>query len=149
MRMLAAYKQTKNQINATTHITAGSCYTEVRSKWHVGTNGQKATISHLSARSKHKNWPWLLWSCCIAGHREVHEERNGAFSDICHTNSHLVGRSHPVSVEVRQVDWEYRRKGASQLPLTKTIRLSTPKTTTCENLILGLTSPLTIFKRGS
>ena len=40
-RWLASYKQTKNQINATTHITAGSCYREVRWKWHVGTNGQK------------------------------------------------------------------------------------------------------------
>ena len=70
------------------------------------------------------------------------EERNGAFSDILHTNPHLAGRSHPVSVEVREFDWEQRRKGASQLPRTKTIRLSTPKTTSGEHLILGLTSPL-------
>ena len=75
MRVPAAYKQTKNKINATTHITAGSCYTEVCWKWHVGTNGQKATISHLSARSKLKNWPSPPWSCCLAGHREVHQEK--------------------------------------------------------------------------
>ena len=34
------------------------------------------------------------------------QERNGAFSDILHTNSHLVGRSHPVLVEVREFDWD-------------------------------------------
>ena len=33
----------------------------------------------------------------------------------------------------------------SQLPRTKTIRLSTPKTTTGENLILGYTSPLNLW----
>ena len=27
-------------------------------------------------------------------------------SDILHTNPYLVGRSHPVSVEVREFDWE-------------------------------------------
>ena len=75
MRVPANYKQTKNQINATTHITAGSCYREVRWKWHVGTNGKKATISHISARSKLTNWPSPPWSCCIAGHREVHQEK--------------------------------------------------------------------------
>ena len=80
----AAYKQTKNQINTTTHITAGSCYREVRWKWHVGTNGQKATISHLSARSKLKNWPSPPWSRCIAGHREVHQEK------IPHFNKHFA-----------------------------------------------------------
>ena len=30
MRVPAAYKQTKNQIKAVTHIAAGSCYREVR-----------------------------------------------------------------------------------------------------------------------
>ena len=75
MRVPAAYKQTKNQINATSHITAGSCYREVCWKWHVATNGQKATISHLSARSKLKNWPSPPSSCCLAGHREVHQEK--------------------------------------------------------------------------
>ena len=70
------------------------------------------------------------------------EERNGAFSDILHTNPHPVGRSHPVSVEVREFDWDSSRKGASQLSRTKTIRLSTPKTTTGEILIFALTSPL-------
>ena len=70
------------------------------------------------------------------------KERNGAFSDILHTNPHLVGRSHPVSVEVREFDWDSSRKGASQLPRTTTIRLSTPKTTTGEILIFALTSPL-------
>ena len=80
MRVPAAYEETKNQINPTTHITAGSCYREVRWKLHVGTNGQKATISHLSARSKHKNWPSPPWSCCIAGHREVHQEKMPHFN---------------------------------------------------------------------
>ena len=75
MRVPAAYKQTKNKINATTQITAGSCYREVCWKWHVGTNGQKATISNLSARSKLKNWPSPPSSCCLAGHREVHQEK--------------------------------------------------------------------------
>ena len=46
-------------------------------------------------------------------------------------------------MEVREFDWDSSRKGASQLPRTKTIRLSTQKTTTGENLILGYTSPLT------
>ena len=80
MRVPAAYKQTKNQIKAVTHIAAGSCYREVRWKWHVDTNGQKATISHLSARSKLKNWPSPQWSCCIAGHREVHQEKMPHFN---------------------------------------------------------------------
>ena len=48
---------------------------QVRWKWHVGTNGQKATISPLSARSKLKNRPSPPWSCIIAGHREVHQEK--------------------------------------------------------------------------
>ena len=69
-------------------------------------------------------------------------ERNGAFSEILHINPHLVGRSHPVSSEVREFDWDSSRKGASQLSRTKTIRLSTPKTTTGEILIFALTSPL-------
>ena len=51
----------------------------------------------------------------------------------------VVGRSHPVSVEVREFDWDQSRKGASQLPRTTTIRLGTPKTTTGENLIFALT----------
>ena len=34
----------------------------------------------------------------------------------------------------------------SQLPRTKTIRLSTPKPTTGENLILGYTSPVIQFQ---
>ena len=75
MRVPAAYKQTKNQINKTTHITAGSCYREVRWKWPVSTNGQKATISHFSAPSKLNNWPSPPWSCCTAIHREVHQEK--------------------------------------------------------------------------
>ena len=78
--MPAAYKQTKSQINATTHITAGSCYREVCWKWHMGTNGQKPTISHLSARSKLENWPLLPWPCCIAGHKEVHQEKMPHFN---------------------------------------------------------------------
>ena len=77
------------------------------------------------------------------------QERNGAFSDILHTNPHLVGRSHPVSVEVREFDWDSSRKGASQLPRTKTIRLSTQKTTTGENLILLYTSPLTLKRENN
>ena len=65
--------------------------------------------------------------------------------NILYTNPHLVGRSHPVSVEVREFDWDSSRKGASQLPRTTTIRLSTPKTTTGEILFFALTSPLSIF----
>ena len=53
-------------------------------------------------------------------------------------------RSHPVSVEVREFDWDSSRKGASRLSRTKTIRLSTPKTTTGEILIFALTSPLSV-----
>ena len=53
----------------------------------------------------------------------------------------VVGRSHPVWVEVREFDWDSSRKGASQLSRTKTIRLSTPKTSTGEILIFALTSP--------
>ena len=45
-------------------------------------------------------------------------------------------------MEVREFDWDSSRKGASQLSRTKTIRLSTPKTTTGEILIFALTSPL-------
>ena len=56
----------------------------------------------------------------------------------------VVGRSHPVSVEVRDFDWDSSRKGASQLSRTKTVRLSTPKTTTGEILIFALTSPLSV-----
>ena len=78
----------------------------------------------------------------LFGPKPVDSASKGAFSDILHTNPHLVGRSHPVSVEVREFDWDSSRKGASQLPRTKTIRLSTPKTTTGENLMLGYTSPL-------
>ena len=84
MRVPEAYKQTKYQINATTHITTGSCYREVRWKWHVGNNGQKATISHHSARSKLKNWPSPPWSCCLAWHREVNQEK------IPHFNKQLA-----------------------------------------------------------
>ena len=71
-------------------------------------------------------------------------ERHGAFSDILHTNPHLVGRSHPVSVEVREFDWDSSRKGASQLSRTRTIRLSTPKTTTGEILIFALKGKYTL-----
>ena len=45
-------------------------------------------------------------------------------------------------MEVREFDWDSSRKGASQLPRTTNIRLSTPKTTTGEILIFALTSPL-------
>ena len=44
-------------------------------------------------------------------------------------------------MEVREFDWDSSRNGASQLSRTKTIRLSTPKTTTGEILIFALTSP--------
>ena len=76
----AAYRQTKNQINVTTHVTAGSCYRQVRWKWHVGTNVQNETISHLCALSKLKNWPWPPWSSCIPGHREMHHEKMPHFN---------------------------------------------------------------------
>ena len=53
-------------------------------------------------------------------------------------------------MEVREFDWDSSRKGASQLSRTKTIRLSTPKTTTGEILIFALTSPLnTACRTGS
>ena len=71
------------------------------------------------------------------GHPCFYKNEMAAFSDILHTNPHLVGRSHPVSVEVREFDWDSSRKGASQLPRTTTIRLSTPKTTTGEILIFA------------
>ena len=45
-------------------------------------------------------------------------------------------------MEVCEFDWDSSRKGASQLSRTKTIRLSTLKTTTGEILIFALTSPL-------
>ena len=51
-------------------------------------------------------------------------------------------------MEVREFDWDSSRKGASQLPRTKTIRLSTQKTTTGENLIFGYTSPLSLSAGG-
>ena len=69
---------------------------------------------------------------------------NGAFSDILHTNPHLVGRINPVSVEVASsIGNKGGRERLSFLgPRPFTIRLSTPKTTTGGNLILGYTSPL-------
>ena len=77
------------------------------------------------------------------GHPCFYKNEMALLVTILHTNPHLEGRSHPVSVEVREFDWDSSRKGASQLPRTKTIRLSTPKTTTGEILIFALTSPLT------
>ena len=71
----APYKQTKNQINATTDITAASCYREVHWKSKVSTNGQNPTFSHLSARSQLKKWQWPPSSPCVAGHRQVHQEK--------------------------------------------------------------------------
>ena len=44
MRMPAPYKQTKNETNATTEITAGSCYREVLWNLKVSTNGQNPTF---------------------------------------------------------------------------------------------------------
>ena len=71
----APYKQTKNQINATTDITAGSCYREVHWNSKVSTNGQNPTFSHLSARSQLRKWQWPPSSPCVAGHRQVHQEK--------------------------------------------------------------------------
>ena len=66
MLVLAAYKQTKNQINATTHITAGSCYREVHWNRKVCTSdGQNFTFSHLSVCSKLRNLQWPSSSRCI------------------------------------------------------------------------------------
>ena len=70
MRVPAPYKQTKNETNATTEITAGSCYREVRWNWKVSTNGQNPTFSHLSARSQLRKGQWPSSSCCVAGHRK-------------------------------------------------------------------------------
>ena len=78
------------------------------------------------------------------------QHRQWIKKDILNTNPHLVGRSHPVSVEVPEFDWGSSRKGASQLPRTTTIRLRTPKTTTGEILIFASTSPLSdvfVFSR--
>ena len=69
----APYKPTKNQINATTDITAGSCYRVVHWNSKVSTNGQNPTFSHLSARSQLRNRQWLSSSPCVAGHRPVRE----------------------------------------------------------------------------
>ena len=76
----APYKQTKNQTNATTDITAGSCYREVRWNWKVSTNGQNPTFSHLSARSQFRKWQWPSSSRCVAGHRQGHPEKDPHFS---------------------------------------------------------------------
>ena len=70
MRVPAPYKQTKNETNATTLITAGSCYREVRWNWKVSTNGQNPTFSHLSARSQLRKWQWPPASRCVARHRK-------------------------------------------------------------------------------
>ena len=76
----APSKQTKNQINATTDITAGACYKEVHWNSKVSTNGQNSTFSHLSARSKLRKWQWPPSSTCVAGHRQVHQEIQPHFS---------------------------------------------------------------------
>ena len=76
----APYKQTKNQTYATTDITAGSCYREVRWNWKVSTNGQNPTFSHLSARSQLRKWQWPSSSRCVAGHRQGHPEKDPHFS---------------------------------------------------------------------
>ena len=80
MRVPAPYKQTKNQTNATTEITAGSCYREVRWNWKVSTNGQNPTFSHLSARSQLRKWQWPSSSRCVAGHTQEHHEKEPNFS---------------------------------------------------------------------
>ena len=73
----------------------------------------------------------------------VVQERNCAFSDMLHTNPHLVGCSHPVSVEVASSIGN--KGGRERLRLTKTSRIITQKTTTGEHLILGHTSPLILL----
>ena len=75
----APYKQTKNQTYATTEITGGSCYREVRWNWKVSTNGQNPTFSRLYARSQLRKWQWPSSSRCIAGHREGHPEKDTYF----------------------------------------------------------------------
>ena len=80
MRVPAPYKQTKNQTNATTEITAGSCYREVRWNWKVSTNGQNPTFSHLSARSQLRKWQWQTSSRWLARHRQEHHEKEPRFS---------------------------------------------------------------------
>ena len=40
------------------------------------------------------------------------QERSGASGDILHTNPHLVGRSHPVSVDMRKFDCEIKEEGS-------------------------------------
>ena len=68
-----------NQVYTVT-ITAGSCYREVRWNWKVSTNGQNPTFSHLSARSQLRKWQWPSSSCCVAGHRQGHPEKDPHFS---------------------------------------------------------------------
>ena len=80
MRVPAPYKKTKNQTNATTEITAGSCYREVRWNWKVSTNGQNPTFSHLSARSQLRKWQWPSSSRWLAGHRQEHHEKDSHIS---------------------------------------------------------------------
>ena len=76
MRVPAPYKQTKNETNATTEITAGSCYREVRWNWKVSTNGQNPTFSLLSARSQLRKWQWPSSSRCVAGNRQQHMKKS-------------------------------------------------------------------------
>ena len=80
MRVPAPYKQTKNETNANTEITAGSCYREVRWNWKVSTNGQNPTFSHLSARSQLRKWQWPSSSRWLAGYRQEHHEKDSHFS---------------------------------------------------------------------
>ena len=91
MWVTAPYKQTKNQTYATTDITAGSCYREVRWNWKVSTNGQNPTFSHLSARLQLRKWQWPSSSRCAAGHRQGHPEKDSHFSkELAHAPENWI-----------------------------------------------------------
>ena len=109
MRVPSPYKQTKNQTNATTEITAGSCYREVRWNWKVSTNGQNPTFSHLSARSQLRKWQWPSSSRWLAGHRQEHHEKD----------------SH-ISKELAQGCWKLKKN------LSRSLGLSTRESSLCD-----------------
>ena len=76
----APYKQTKNQINATIDNAAGSRYRDLHWNSKVSTNGQNPTFSHLSARSQLRTRIWPSSYPCVAGHRQIHQEKQPHFS---------------------------------------------------------------------
>ena len=76
----APYKQTKNQTNAIIDNAAGSRCSDLHWNSKVSTNGQNPTLSHLSARSQLRKRIWPSSSPSVAGHRQVHQEKQPHFS---------------------------------------------------------------------